>query len=355
MRRTLEPKEYLLPSGDLYLDNAAYRPMTSAVQAEWLRWAHDFQANPASSHRAGRQAQKEWETKLEELAEFFGVQPRNCIAVSGSTEAINTYLKSFLFIDSSRKVFVCPENEHPATLKTLEWMANYGFETKPGLLNTSGFCEEDSILDLLNEDVACVVLSKVNGETGYVSDISRIGDRCNQLGIQLFIDATQTVGKFEMDDVVKYASGFCFSSSKIGAGTGAGFLILLDNFPLQTLMAGGGHQANRRSGTLNLSSMLCTVTALNELQNIAPPALQEINAFMQVIFNMSFEFESMQNHGSNTWIHLVGLPYDEADLHSNIPWLAISNGSACSSSTLTSPKSYELLNTRSNQLYRLSL
>jgi len=260
-----------------------------------------------------------------------------------------------LFIDSNRKVFVCPENEHPATLKTLEWMANYGFETKLGLLNTTGFCEEDSILDLLNEDVACVVLSKVNGETGYVSDIRRIGDRCNQLGIHLFIDATQTVGKFEMDDVVKYASGFCFSSSKIGAGTGAGFLILLDNFPLQTLMAGGGHQANRRSGTLNLSSMLCTVTALNELQNIAPPALPEINAFIQDTFATSLELKIIRPLSSNPWIHLVVLPYDEADLHSNIPWLAISSGTACSSSTIDIPRSYKTINSLYGYIYRISL
>jgi hypothetical protein len=101
--------------------------------------------------------------------------------------------------------------------------------------------------------------------------------------------------------------------------------------------------------------MLCTVTALNELQNIAPPALPEINAFIQDTFATSLELKIIRPLSSNPWIHLVVLPYDEADLHSNIPWLAISSGTACSSSTIDIPRSYKTINSLYGYIYRISL
>ena len=347
---------YKLDSGGYYFDNAAFRLVWPELKLVWNDWFIEFQGNPSSQHKRGKELKSKWNLELGMLAEALSVAEEQIIQVSSSTEAINQFLKSFLFQDSTRKKFVLPENEHKATTAVVNWLEQFGFRSVFVPLSASGIIDEELLLDAIDEETCCVIVSHVNSETGHLLDISKIGQVCEAFGSKFFVDATQAVGKHPISYWDHGVDAFCFSSQKIGAGSGSGYLVLRKPHSIQPLIHGGGQQDGLRSGSLNLLGLMSTRVALGFICNSIPITSEEINVFLGEkvgMQNVMFNLLTDSRVSLSPWIHLIALREESVNLtHGSF---LLSSGAACQSGTTRIPKAYQSMGNASKVVFRLSL
>jgi cysteine desulfurase len=347
---------YKLDSGGYYFDNAAFRLVWPELKLVWNDWFIEFQGNPSSQHKRGKELKSKWNLELGMLAEALSVAEEQIIQVSSSTEAINQFLKSFLFQDSTRKKFVLPENEHKATTAVVNWLEQFGFRSVLVPLSASGIIDEEVLLDAIDEETCCVIVSHVNSETGHLLDISKIGQVCEAFGAKFFVDATQAVGKHPISYWDHGVDAFCFSSQKIGAGSGTGYLVLRKPHSIQPLIHGGGQQDGLRSGSLNLVGLMSTRLALGLTLSTMPPEFAEIRELIRGLVgleNCHLQLSKSIGVSLSPWIHLVSFNGEALAVSQKI--FLLSEGTACLSGLSKTPKAYQLMSRSLSTVYRLSL
>lgn len=305
---TLGLEFYMLDSGRYYFDNAAFRLVWPELKLVWNDWFNEFQGNPSSQHKRGKELKSKWNLELGMLAEALSVAEEQIIQVSSSTEAINQFLKTFLFQDSTRKKFVLPENEHKATTAVVNWLEQFGFTSVLVPLSASGIIDEEVLLDAIDEETCCVIVSHVNSETGHLLDIPKIGQVCEAFGAKFFVDATQAVGKHPISYWDHGVDAFCFSSQKIGAGSGSGYLVLRKPHSIQPLIHGGGQQDGLRSGSLNLLGLMSTRVALSMIKMSSPPSIDGVLDLVQSeLGHDKVKAHVMNAKGEAKWIYLFSV------------------------------------------------
>ena len=73
----------------LYFDHNASSPLIPTAREAWLDAQQRFPGNASSPHRVGARADRALSLAREELAEWFGCDPREIIWTSGATESNN--------------------------------------------------------------------------------------------------------------------------------------------------------------------------------------------------------------------------------------------------------------------------
>jgi cysteine desulfurase len=98
-----------------------------------------------------------------------------------------------------------------------------------------------------------------NNEIGIIQPLPDIAAICRQRGVLLHCDATQGVGKMPVDVQALGVDLMSFSAHKIYGPKGVGALFVRARNPIVRLepqITGGGQQAGRRSGTLNVPGIV---------------------------------------------------------------------------------------------------
>ena len=114
-----------------------------------------------------------------------------------------------------------------------------------------------------------VSLVAANSETGVLQDVDSAVDIVSEAGGLILIDATQVLGKMTMPSTPDYLA---VSAHKIGAPRGVGALYVAPNAPYTSLLAGGGQERRRRSGTHNVSGIAgfgAACEAIESLDHVA--------------------------------------------------------------------------------------
>src|SRR5205814_1460940 len=100
-----------------------------------------------------------------------------------------------------------------------------------------------------------VAVMAANNETGVIQPLEKIAGICNENKILFFSDTTQFVGKERCDVNELGIHCMAFNAHKMHGPKGVGALFVKRKSPRVNLIEqihGGGHQANKRSGTLNV-------------------------------------------------------------------------------------------------------
>ena len=112
----------------------------------------------------------------------------------------------------------------------------------------------------INEDTFLVSIMWVNNELGSINDIPTIANICNENNIFLHVDATQAIGKIDVN-LPKGVSSASFSAHKIHGPKGVGAIILRkdqDGVPvkLTPLIHGGEQESGYRAGTQSVHNII---------------------------------------------------------------------------------------------------
>jgi len=95
-----------------------------------------------------------------------------------------------------------------------------------------------------------------NNEIGNVYPIKEIGEIAKRYNTPFLCDASQAVGKIPIQFEDWGITYLAISAHKLYGPKGVGALVVCNDYHLEPLLFGGGHQKGMRSGTLNVPGIV---------------------------------------------------------------------------------------------------
>jgi cysteine desulfurase len=332
----------VIPSNNpIYLDYHATTPVDLRV-ADRVYQAMTLEFGNASSidHEYGDRAEAAVNQAAKHLANLVGASPREIIWTSGATESINLAIQGSLPPNPVKpyRIALLPL-EHKAILDTCQIYEQRGWAELTYLeVDSQGRPNLDRIEQVCAQGLSLLCVMAANNEIGTIYPIDKIGEIAQKYQVPLLCDASQAVGKIEIDFGNWGITLLAISGHKLYAPKGIGALVVRKGTQLQPQVFGGGHQLGLRSGTLNVpgivglgeacrlrqAEMAADETAIVAKRNRLQSRLS--NAIPNLVINGDLEHRL----AGNLHISVPGVP-NSAVIARIRHQLAISTGSACSS------------------------
>jgi cysteine desulfurase len=319
----------------IYLDHLASTPLDPEVRAAMLPWLDPTRAgNPHSEHPAGWRAMKAVEEAREAVAELIGARPSEIVFTSGATEANNLAL--FGAAEGVKQIIVSAI-EHPSVLEPAAALRAGGSRVRVLATDSAGRIDLAELETLLAQGPALVSIMAANNEIGTLQPLARIGALCRARGAIFHSDAVQALTTQTLDVEAMGIDLLSLSGHKLYGPQGIGALYLRGGIALRPLTHGGGQQGGRRAGTLPVA--LCVgLGAACRLALAHRHADKERLAALRdhLLAALAQGVPTLWRNGPDKEVlpgclnvTIPGL--DAADFLLDVPELAISTGSACSS------------------------
>lgn len=236
----------------IYLDHNATTPLRPQVVDAMTSVLREDYGNPSSVYAEGAAARERIELARQQLAALLGTKAERVRFTGGATESNNTVLFGLL---APGDHVVATEIEHPSVLEPLSELEARGVVVSRVPPDASGCVSASSIEDAMRADTKLVSMIWANNETGSIQPVEAVGELCNERAIAFHVDATQAIGKVEVDlgrVAIDYVSS---SAHKLGGPKGVGALVCREGAKLPVLLYGGGQERGLRGGTENVAGI----------------------------------------------------------------------------------------------------
>jgi cysteine desulfurase len=324
----------------IYLDYNSTTPIDPRVLEAMLPFLKDNFANSSSTHHFGHSINEKVKQARGQIADFINAEPNELIFTSGATEAINIALKGVAESYSIKGTHIITvSTEHKAVLDTCKDLERKGFEVTYLTVQPNGLIDLSELQKAIRPDTILVSMMYVNNETGVIQPIKEIAQLAHEKGALFMTDATQAVGKMEIDIDDLGIDLMCFSGHKMYAPKGIGALYVRNNIKLTPQIHGGGHEQGLRSGTLNVPGIIALTKACEIVSQEITETRKAISTLRDFLENELLKLPNTLLNGdkerriyNTTNICFKG--QDANVLIGRMKNIAISNGSACSSAVV---------------------
>ncbi len=325
----------------IYLDYNATTPVDKRVLDAMLPYFTEKFGNASSrTHSFGWIAEDAVKTARKQVADLINCLEQEVIFTSGSTEGINLAIKGvWENYQSKGKHIITVKTEHKAVLDTCKALEKKGAEITYLNVNREGIIDLQELKNALTPQTILVAIMYANNEIGVIQPIKEIADLVHSNNSMLFCDATQVVGKINVDIQDEHIDIMCFSAHKFYGPKGIGALYVRRKDPRVTLFPqidGGGHERGLRSGTLNVTGIVglgkaCDIAKLDMWDDSA--RISKLRTRLEQLLTErpnTFINGSTKNRLYNTTnICFQGIRSE--NLIKKIPNIAVAMGSACTS------------------------
>jgi cysteine desulfurase len=330
----------------IYLDHQATTPVDPRVLEAMLPWFSETFGNAHSEqHVWGRQAADAVDMAREQVARLIGAEAREIVFTSGATESNNLAIKGatrFALRHGRGRHIVTLASEHKCVLEACLAMEDEGAEVTVLSVGVDGLADVSAISEAIREDTVLVTVMAVNNEIGVVQPLTEIGALCWERGVLFHTDAAQATGKIALDVDAMKIDLLSISGHKVYAPKGIGALYVCRR-PRARLLAeisGGGQERGMRSGTLPVP----LVVALGEAADVAVEGLEREGEKLaalraRMLTRLQDSLDGVFVNGSmehrvpgNLNVGFTGV--NAETLMADLPELAISTGSACTSASV---------------------
>ena len=328
----------------VYLDYSATTPVDPRVAVKMFTYLCDKFGNPASrSHAYGWEAEKAVEEARANVAAYINADPREIVWTSGATEADNLAVKGAAhFYKDKGKHLITVKTEHKAILDSMRHLEEEGFEVTYMDVQENGLLDLKALEAAIRPDTTLVSVMGVNNEIGVIQDIAAIGELCRSKGVIFHCDATQAVGKMDLDMQKLKVDLMSLSGHKVYGPKGIGALYVRrkPRVRLEAQIHGGGHERGMRSGTLATHQIVGMGEAyrimkleqaeeMKRERRLRDRLLEGIRKNIpEIVINGDMEHRACTNLN-------VSFKYIEGEcLMMAVKDLAVSSGSACTSASL---------------------
>lgn len=241
----------------VYLDNGATTRLAPEVREAMLPWLGERWGNPSSSHRLGLDAARAVKQARRDLADSLGCAATEVVLTSGGTEAdALAVIGGALGLAGPKKPghIVVSAIEHPAVLESAGLLKDVGWDVTEIGVDGQGLVSPDAIAQAMRDDTALVSVMLVNNELGAVQPIEEIvrAAKARKSDVLVHTDAVQAFTKLQFDVRDLGVDLLSVSGHKFHGPTGTGALYVRSTVRLRPLLAGGGQEGGRRSGTENV-------------------------------------------------------------------------------------------------------
>jgi cysteine desulfurase len=325
----------------VYFDYNATTPVDKRVMEAMLPYFTEKFGNSASrTHAHGWIAEDAVTTARKQVAELIHCIEQEVVFTSGATEAINLAIKGvWENYQVKGNHIITAVTEHKAVLDTCKSLEKKGARITYLPVDREGLIDLDELRKALTPQTILVSIMYANNETGVLQPISRIAELVHANSSIFMCDATQAVGKININVMDEHIDLMCLSAHKFYGPKGIGALYIRRKDPrvsLFPLLEGGGHERGLRSGTLNVTG----IVGLGKACEIARQEMWEdsarISRLRTKLEQHLCDLEDVHINGStkhrlfNT-TNIAFLKMRSETMINKIPNLAVAMGSACTS------------------------
>ncbi|MEM9974912.1 MAG: cysteine desulfurase family protein [Pseudomonadota bacterium] len=311
-------------SARVYLDWNATAPLRPEAREAMIA-AMDVAGNPSAVHGEGRAARGLVERARAQVAEALGCKPAEVIFTSGATEAAQVLAG----LPSGTAVCV-EETAHEAV-----------------------WAHHDPIGADGNEGVSghTLAVGLANSETGLILEVPQRKEGRYRYGAVacdwLLLDITQAVGRIPFSFAWSGADFAILSAHKLGGPKGVGALILRDGIDISPLLAGGGHEMGRRSGTENVIGIAgfgaAITAAMADLEGGRWNDVARLRNILEITLasgarDTIFVGKDRERLPNTSCFATPGWKGETQVMQMDLAGFAVSSGSACSSGKVRSSR-----------------
>jgi cysteine desulfurase len=328
----------------IYLDNQATTATDPRVVEAMMPYFSQKFGNPHSrSHSFAWEAEEACELARSQVASLISASPKEIIFTSGATESNNMVLKGIAkFYGSKKKHIVTLTTEHKCILDTCRYLEQDGFKITYLPVQPNGLVNLEELKNVITEDTMLVSVMAVNNEIGVIQPLKEIGKICREKGAFFHSDIAQAFGKIPINVDECNIDLASISGHKIygPGGIGALYIRRRPRVRLTPLINGGGQERGFRSGTLATP----LVVGLGKAAAIAQEEMAKDHAHVKKLFDkflttiqanaqdVFLNGDKEQRYPGNLNLSFAYIEGESMILA--IKDLAVSSGSACTSSSL---------------------
>ena len=328
----------------VYLDYQSTTPVDPRVLDTMLPWFTEKFGNPhSSSHELGREAAEAVEVARGQVASLINADPREIIFTSGATESNNIAIKGAARFERThrnrRDKIVSVVTEHKCVLESIKAMEAEGFETVLLPVGSDGLVDLNAVDDAVDDKSVLVTVMAANNEIGVLQPIAEIGALARERGALFHTDAAQAVAKVDVDVNAMAIDLLSISGHKIYGPKGIGILYVRrrPRARIESLFSGGGQERTIRSGTVPTP----LAVGIGEATAVAKAEMHDESDRLKTLRDRMWH--NLKDHIPGVWLNgdadrrlaanlNLGIEgVNVLDLIKAVPDLAISTGSACTS------------------------
>lgn len=318
----------------IYLDNNATTKLHPDVLTAMEIDLKGPPFNPSSAHYLGKKAKTYLLEAKKTIASNLKVNPEEIIFTSGGSEALNFLIKGSLKEKNSH--IITTDIEHPCVYNTvLDLQDNQGYEAS----FIKGYPTLENVQQEIKPNTKLIVLSAVNSETGFITDIEKIADLAYENNITFIVDGVAMLGKAYLPSLKKI-SAIAFSSHKIHGPKGIGVAYINKSCKISPLILGGSQENNLRAGTENLAGILGTAKAFDLAYQDLDKNIQHMQLLRSTLEDklqkhLNIKINSPTSRICNiSNISFLDVKAEDLLILLDLKKVFVSYGSACSSSSL---------------------
>ena len=240
----------------LYLDNAATTRISQEVLEEMKKSLEHYGNTESKYYYCAEAAKKDVATARRRVANSIGCKVDEVIFTSGATESNNLILRGYAEANPRKKKIIISSIEHSSIEVPCEYLASKGYEIVKIPVDHTGLVDLDLLDKNIDDNTLLVSIIWVNNEIGTIQNIAAIDKICSKHNIFWHSDATQAVGKVDIN-LNKYSNlkFLTLTSHKIYGPKGIGALVIRkDNekrIEVCSQIKGGDQEYGYRAGTLS--------------------------------------------------------------------------------------------------------
>ena len=326
----------------IYLDNSATTKVSQEVLDAILPYFTENYGNPSSLHSMGQEANVAVQTAREQVAKAIGADAGEIIFTSCGTEADNLAIVGTAFANKKKGDHIVTSSvEHPAVLRTCEYLEKEGFKVTYLPVDEYGMVSPESVEAAITPATTLISIMAVNNEIGTIQPIRKIGQIAKDHKVYFHTDAVQGVGKIPIDVKADNIDMLSLAGHKIHAPKGVGALYVKKGTRIQALIHGGGQERNMKSGTENVPGIVglgkaCEIAQRDFDKNVAHMTKLRDRLMEGVL---KIDHVRLNGHPAIRSPNNVNVSFDFIEGESIILFLDMagieaSTGSACSSKNL---------------------
>lgn len=331
----------------IYLDCNATTPLDPEVREVLLFYLTEEYGNEGSrTHEFGAHAKQAVQKARDQIADLVAAKREEVIFTSGATESNNLAILGLREVGEkkNRRHIITSEIEHKAILEPCLVLEKNGFEVTRLPVGTAGYVIPEELESALRPDTLLVSIMQVNNETGIRQPIGDIATVLRNHDAYFHTDAAQGFGKDIEPLQNQRIDLISISAHKLYAPKGVGALVTrrrgYGRPPINALVYGGGQERGLRPGTLPVA----LIAALGKASEIAFRDHHKRQQQCRKIREMAMKslgplHPKLSGDQSRVMDHVLNCSFAGLDSEALIVALkdliAISNGSACTSSSYT--------------------
>lgn len=334
----------------IYLDYAATSPLRPAAREAMAPFLDVRFGNPSGLYAVGRDAQQALDEARAGVAACLGARPSEIIFTSGATESINTALFGISYAlrrAGAGSHIITSAIEHHAGLHAAAFLEELGFDVTTIGCDAAGRVSLGELERALRPGTILVSVMLANNEVGTIQPIAEIGallrSRAAPGGhrVILHTDAVQAPAWLPIDVETLGVDALSLSAHKFGGPKGTGILYLRRATPFHPLLLGGGQEMHKRAGTENVAGIVGAAAALEAVASGTRQRSARVLALRNRLRDgILAAVPDVQVNGCQVDclpnilnVAFGGLESDALVAALDERGVAVSSGSACSSST----------------------